>query len=190
MSAVASLKCEFCWSQGKDCKNTSLLGITTPIQECNMDINGFCISGIGNAKMAGSASKFVFKSCVNGEFCHAGYSSAIVTSDMYMLIKTSCCNTDMCNSEPLEMPEPEKRELNGLKCPSCAYFGADQCRSTKTVSCRNDEDHCFYFGGRIGVALSEWSEAEALHLEKCWKLVQFPPLTYNERWIASAKEIR
>uniref|UniRef100_A0A670IP55 UPAR/Ly6 domain-containing protein n=1 Tax=Podarcis muralis TaxID=64176 RepID=A0A670IP55_PODMU len=91
----------------------------------------------------------VLKSCIDTELCDVGYGSASITSSMYIQSKASCCKTDMCNSGPPEMPESETRELNGLKCPSCINILSDECESNKTVSCRNDEDQCFYAGGRM-----------------------------------------
>ncbi|CAI5781061.1 A2 inhibitor and Ly6 PLAUR domain-containing [Podarcis lilfordi] len=94
MSAVASLKCQFCWTKDDDCENT--------IQECNEDIGQLCISSVSEAEWLAFGRKFVYRSCANGQFCQTGYSRATVTPNMYMVTKTYCCDTDMCNSEPFE----------------------------------------------------------------------------------------
>uniref|UniRef100_A0A670IP72 UPAR/Ly6 domain-containing protein n=1 Tax=Podarcis muralis TaxID=64176 RepID=A0A670IP72_PODMU len=91
----------------------------------------------------------VIKSCIDTELCDADYASSSITSSMYIRSKISCCKTDMCNSGPPEMPESETRESNGLKCPSCFSILTDDCEGLKTVSCRNEEDQCFYVGGRM-----------------------------------------
>ncbi|XP_060131245.1 phospholipase A2 inhibitor NAI-like [Zootoca vivipara] len=139
---VASLICESCWSAGKDCLNATT-------EECDESSDQSCMSVLGVGKMSLLGSAAVFKSCVNTELCDADHSSVSVTSSIYIHNKISCCKTDMCNSGPPEVPEREKREPNGLKCPSCFSIFSDKCEGWKTVSCRNEEDQCFYLGGRM-----------------------------------------
>ncbi|XP_077788638.1 phospholipase A2 inhibitor NAI-like [Podarcis muralis] len=143
---VASLICESCFSQGKDCRNAST-------EECDDSSDQSCLSASGVGKLSLLGSRVVLKSCIDRELCEENHTSVSITSALYIQSKSTCCNTDMCNSGPPEMPETETREPNGLKCPSCINIFSDECESNKTVSCRNDEDQCFYlaagmdFGG-------------------------------------------
>ncbi|XP_033015200.1 phospholipase A2 inhibitor and Ly6/PLAUR domain-containing protein-like [Lacerta agilis] len=139
---VASLTCESCWNEEKDCKNATTV-------ECDKSSDQSCMSALGEGKLSLFGSAIAFKGCTNTELCDAENPSASITSSMYIHYKISCCKTDMCNSRPPEMPEPEKRKLNGLKCPSCLSIFSEECEGQKTVSCRNEEDQCFYYGGRM-----------------------------------------
>ncbi|XP_053257963.1 phospholipase A2 inhibitor and Ly6/PLAUR domain-containing protein-like [Podarcis raffonei] len=142
LNPVASLTCESCFNQGKDCKNAT-------IEECDESSDQSCMSALGVGKLSLLGSNMVLKSCIDTELCDADYASASITSSMYIHSKISCCKTDMCNSGPPEMPASETRELNGLKCPSCLTILTDECEGNKTVSCRNEEDQCFYAGGLV-----------------------------------------
>ncbi|CAI7934775.1 A2 inhibitor and Ly6 PLAUR domain-containing protein-like [Podarcis lilfordi] len=142
LNPVASLTCESCWNEGKDCKNATT-------EECDESSDQSCMSALGVGILSLLGSKMVIKSCINTELCDADYASSSITSSMYIQSKISCCKTDMCNSGPPEMPESETREPNGLKCPSCINILSDECEGLKTVSCRNEEDQCFYVGGRM-----------------------------------------
>ncbi|XP_053257944.1 phospholipase A2 inhibitor and Ly6/PLAUR domain-containing protein-like [Podarcis raffonei] len=142
LNPVATLTCESCFGQEKDCKNATTV-------ECDDSPDQSCMSAFGVGKLSLLGSTMVLKSCINTELCDADYASASITSSMYIQIKGSCCKTDMCNSGPPEMPANETRELNGLKCPSCLTILTDDCEGNKTVSCRNEEDQCFYAGGLV-----------------------------------------
>ncbi|XP_053257946.1 phospholipase A2 inhibitor NAI-like [Podarcis raffonei] len=142
LNPVASLTCESCWNEGKDCKNATT-------EECDESSDQSCMSALAVGKVSHLGSAMVLKSCIDTELCDADYSSASIMSSMYIQSKISCCKTDMCNSGPPEMPEYETREPNGLKCPSCFSTISDECDGWKTISCRNEEDQCFYAGGRM-----------------------------------------
>ncbi|CAI7934772.1 A2 inhibitor and Ly6 PLAUR domain-containing protein-like [Podarcis lilfordi] len=139
---VASLTCESCFDQGKDCRNATT-------EECDDSSDQSCLSSLAVGKLSLLGSRVVFKSCIDTELCDADYVSVSITSSLYTHSKLSCCKTDMCNSGPPEMPESETRELNGLKCSSCFSIYSDECEGNKTVSCRNEEDQCFYIGARL-----------------------------------------
>ncbi|XP_053255338.1 phospholipase A2 inhibitor gamma subunit B-like [Podarcis raffonei] len=139
---VASLICESCFSQGKYCRNATT-------EECDDSSDQSCLSVIGVGKLSLLGSRVVVKSCIDTELCEEDHSSVSISSALYLHSKSTCCNTDMCNSGPIEMPDTETREPNGLKCPSCINIFSDECESNKTVSCRNDEDQCFYLAGSM-----------------------------------------
>ncbi|XP_053255412.1 phospholipase A2 inhibitor NAI-like [Podarcis raffonei] len=139
---VASLICESCFSQGKYCRNATT-------EECDGSSDQSCSTVIGVGKLSLLGSKLVLKSCIDRELCEENYASVSISSALYIQGKSTCCNTDMCNSGPPEMPDTETREPNGLKCPSCINIFSDECESNKTVSCRNDEDQCFYLAASM-----------------------------------------
>ncbi|XP_053255328.1 phospholipase A2 inhibitor NAI-like [Podarcis raffonei] len=139
---VASLICESCFGQGKDCRNATT-------EECDDSSDQSCLSASGEGKLSLLGSRVVIKSCIDTELCDADYASVSITSSLYTLIKVSCCKTDMCNSGPPEMPETDTREPNGLECPSCIAIFSDKCEGRKNVSCRNEEDQCFHIGASM-----------------------------------------
>ncbi|CAI7934776.1 phospholipase A2 inhibitor subunit gamma B-like [Podarcis lilfordi] len=139
---VASLICESCFDQGKDCRNATT-------EECDDSSDQSCLSASGVGKLSLLGPRVVLKSCIDRELCEETFASVSISSALYLQSKATCCNTDMCNSGLPEMPETETREPNGLKCPSCINIFSDECESNKTVSCRNDEDYCFYLAANM-----------------------------------------
>nr|XP_028594685.1 phospholipase A2 inhibitor subunit gamma B-like [Podarcis muralis] len=140
LNPVASLICESCWnSEGTDCRRKT--------EVCDESSDQSCMSVVGFGKLLYTIP-MVLKSCIKTELCDANYqySSGSIMSLIYIYSKMSCCKTDMCNSGPPEIPEHEKRENNGLKCPACLESHTDVCEYITTVSCRNEEDQCFSFG--------------------------------------------
>nr|XP_034973486.1 phospholipase A2 inhibitor subunit gamma A-like [Zootoca vivipara] len=139
---VASLTCESCRNIGTDCRRPTT-------EECDESSDQSCMSVVGVGKLFFFMYPLVLKSCINTELCDANDSSASIDKLSYIHSKMSCCKTDMCNSRPPEMPEHEKREPNGLKCPRCFVAYSDECEALETVSCTNEEDQCFYIGGHM-----------------------------------------
>nr|XP_028595913.1 phospholipase A2 inhibitor and Ly6/PLAUR domain-containing protein-like [Podarcis muralis] len=140
---VASLICDTCWNRGDLCENPT-------DAFCNSYSNQSCMSALGESSIFGLKTPFVFKSCMNADICNGGYSSVSISSSLYAHSNILCYESDLCDRfEPPKMPVREKREPNGLKCPSCISLSSLDCVAENTVDCINEEDQCFYSAAYI-----------------------------------------
>ncbi|XP_051734815.1 urokinase plasminogen activator surface receptor-like [Ctenopharyngodon idella] len=98
-----------------------------------------CSSGFTNCSSltyADNATVGKIRGCVPASSCVNGF-----VSFGSVKASTSCCNTDLCNSQ--DAPEPSNTP-NGKKCYSCNGLTIQNC--TNVLSCSETEDRCFKAG--------------------------------------------
>ncbi|XP_053255587.1 phospholipase A2 inhibitor and Ly6/PLAUR domain-containing protein-like [Podarcis raffonei] len=85
--------------------------------------------------------------CSPPHYCFSGDYSFTAADGKFFQMKRHCCNTDLCNSETLSLPDRNMLAENGLRCPACFSKGNKKCKSEKTVNCLENETKCVDFKG-------------------------------------------
>ncbi|XP_048035736.1 phospholipase A2 inhibitor NAI-like [Megalobrama amblycephala] len=93
-------------------------------QTCSSGSTCFGLTYVVNTSVTKGRGCIAASDCING-FVNLGY----------IQLSTSCCNTELCNSQ--DAPEPSNTP-NGKKCYYCDV--SQNC--TKVLSCSGTEDRC------------------------------------------------
>ncbi|XP_069804192.1 phospholipase A2 inhibitor and Ly6/PLAUR domain-containing protein-like [Dendropsophus ebraccatus] len=126
-----------------ECNNS-----TSPDCTGNLVTCGTCMTTVTeiNSKDGNGTSYYVEKTCnLNPTICNITYS---VNNDQFQTrYLVHCCDTDLCNKEPLEVT-PWNNTKNGLECPACYAANAEDCIANNTAQCTGDESKCIVFSGK------------------------------------------
>ncbi|XP_075699493.1 phospholipase A2 inhibitor and Ly6/PLAUR domain-containing protein-like [Rhinoderma darwinii] len=116
-----SLKCV-------ECYNITAQQCTGPTKDCDV---GICMSGLislGDYTLFG-------RSCAPSEST-CGVSGSI-TSTRRAVLSTTCCKTDGCTPDQLNLPSTNPWQ-NGVTCHTCAPPSQDNCN----IDCTGEEKNC------------------------------------------------
>ncbi|XP_073426001.1 phospholipase A2 inhibitor and Ly6/PLAUR domain-containing protein-like [Dendrobates tinctorius] len=132
-----ALKCEQCKADGqKDCSGPSV--------ECKNE-DDICVHGIEHNILDGDRRTTVHKGCFHVT-TECNQIITVNTGRFQMKLYNKCCNTDHCNSGPIEMPLLNTTE-NGLYCKSCFVEGSYKCEKYESVACTCNQGDCIEFSG-------------------------------------------
>ncbi|XP_041708289.1 urokinase plasminogen activator surface receptor-like [Coregonus clupeaformis] len=121
-----SLKCFECIAGNSGACTDKQIDCPNPTQCGNMRMTSYT----GGTKI----SDMNVKSCSVPAECLTG---SMNFGMMSTTIASKCCNTDLCNSQSIPIPESTETTPNGKKCFTCT--GTD---CTSALSCVGDEDLC------------------------------------------------
>ncbi|KAJ6663488.1 hypothetical protein lerEdw1_009567 [Lerista edwardsae] len=174
-SAATCLKCVLCLNDEETCRNTTN-------QECKPE-EDTCISGVTEIFLGEDRENITssYKACFPSKKCQPGYFSTTLGNNMYSRSNVSCCQTDLCNGEDVQLP-PRNATLNGLKCPMCISNTSDHCHAKETVGCTHDEDRCLTFSQS-----TKAGESLPLAVHNPGSFLTPPPLSPPNHCTASAK---
>ncbi|KAM4016857.1 protein RoBo-1-like [Anomaloglossus baeobatrachus] len=86
-----------------------------------------------------------FRGCWNNTMlCDRPY--VVNTTDFSLIVHYECCDTNNCNSDPIEVP-PVNTTENGLYCKACFVEGSYKCKEYVTIACTGYQGDCFEFYG-------------------------------------------
>uniref|UniRef100_A0A8C5RLR7 UPAR/Ly6 domain-containing protein n=1 Tax=Laticauda laticaudata TaxID=8630 RepID=A0A8C5RLR7_LATLA len=136
LSTVTSLKCQTCVALGKECE-----GEAVKVVECKED-EEFCSTVVANTTIINTAMSLIVKECSTRENCFEGLFSTTTVDGRFEVARANCCDTDVCNAEPLLLEKYEEFQPNGLQCPGCFALDEDHCKANQSVVCVGKEDRC------------------------------------------------
>ncbi|XP_013931821.1 PREDICTED: phospholipase A2 inhibitor 25 kDa subunit-like [Thamnophis sirtalis] len=136
LSTVTSLKCEQCVALGTECEEDNV-----KVAECKED-KEFCSTVVVNSTLSKTLVSLIIKECSKRERCYEDIFSSTTVDDRFEIAKTKCCQTDVCNAEPLLLEKYEDFQPNGLQCPACFALDEDSCEANQPVACVGKEDQC------------------------------------------------
>ncbi|XP_039220278.1 phospholipase A2 inhibitor and Ly6/PLAUR domain-containing protein-like [Crotalus tigris] len=143
LSTVTSLRCQTCVAPINECE-----GEDVKVEECKED-EEFCSTVVFNSTITKHPMNFVIKECRKREQCLSGSFSTTVIDGRFEVSKTNCCQTDVCNAEPLLLEKYEEFQPNLLRCPSCYAQDVDSCEADRKVRCVGKQDECITLTGTI-----------------------------------------
>ncbi|XP_063797787.1 uncharacterized protein LOC134965208 [Pseudophryne corroboree] len=80
--------------------------------------------------------------CAKSNECK--FEGTATSAERTLSIKSSCCDTDMCNS-----PEPiwplKRKKNNGKSCPACSPLNVSHCWQSDVIQCTDDETYCILY---------------------------------------------
>ncbi|XP_067576134.1 phospholipase A2 inhibitor and Ly6/PLAUR domain-containing protein [Pseudorca crassidens] len=133
------LSCEVCTGSGPTCSGN--------VQTCDPDQDS-CVVIVAHTNRKSHQSVNTYKGCMKSSACSSGFVSITMDPENYMVSNTRCCQSDVCNHDPLPAPENNRTE-NGLQCPTCITHFKETCSSTKKVLCVGQESHCITCAGKV-----------------------------------------
>uniref|UniRef100_A0A8C6VHZ0 Sodefrin-like factor n=1 Tax=Naja naja TaxID=35670 RepID=A0A8C6VHZ0_NAJNA len=136
LSTATSLKCQACIALGNECK-----GDAVKVVECKED-EDVCSTTAVNSTLTNTAVTLIVKECSTREKCFEGLFSTTVADGRFEIAKANCCDTDVCNAEPLLLEKYEEFQTNGYQCPGCFALDEDHCEANQSVNCVGKEDQC------------------------------------------------
>ncbi|XP_058051021.1 phospholipase A2 inhibitor NAI-like [Ahaetulla prasina] len=136
LSTVTSLKCQKCVALGSECEK-----LDTTVVECKED-EEFCSTLVANTTITNIAVSLIVKDCSKREDCYDGLFITTIVDDRFEIGRANCCQTDVCNAEPLHLENYDEFQPNGLQCPGCYALDEDSCEANQSVICVGDEDQC------------------------------------------------
>ncbi|XP_032083113.1 phospholipase A2 inhibitor and Ly6/PLAUR domain-containing protein-like [Thamnophis elegans] len=136
LSTVTSLKCQQCVNVGIECKEENV-----KVVECKED-EEFCSTVLGNSSIAKIPVSSIIKECATREACWDGLYSTTTVDGRFNIARGNCCQTDLCNAEPLPLENYEDFQPNGLQCPGCFALDEDSCEANQSVACVGEQDLC------------------------------------------------
>ncbi|XP_058051009.1 phospholipase A2 inhibitor gamma subunit B-like [Ahaetulla prasina] len=109
----------------------------------------FCSTVVANTTITNTSVSFIIKECSKRERCLTGVYTTSTVDGRFEVTKGNCCETDVCNAEPLLLENHDELQPNGLQCPGCYALHEDSCEAHQTVNCVGDEDQCFNISNTI-----------------------------------------
>ncbi|XP_070621088.1 phospholipase A2 inhibitor NAI-like [Erythrolamprus reginae] len=137
LSTVTSLKCQACVGHGTECKEEDV-----KVEECEEN-EEFCSTVIFNNTLINPSLSLIVKKCSRQEECMDGFLSITTVDGRFQVARGTCCQTELCNGEPILLEHHHTLKPNGLQCPGCYALDADHCEANETVNCVGEEDQCF-----------------------------------------------
>ncbi|XP_070621089.1 phospholipase A2 inhibitor NAI-like [Erythrolamprus reginae] len=137
LSTVTSLKCQACIALGSECEEEAV-----NVVECKEN-EEFCSTAVVNSTITNPSVNLIVKGCSTPENCLDDLWSITTVDGRFEITRGNCCQTDVCNGEPLLLEHHDTLKPNGLKCPGCYALDEDSCEANQTVNCVGEEDQCF-----------------------------------------------
>ncbi|XP_015274522.1 PREDICTED: phospholipase A2 inhibitor and Ly6/PLAUR domain-containing protein-like, partial [Gekko japonicus] len=141
----ASLKCISCQDPLKQCDNSESV-------DCKAD-EEFCLSFTAHIPIMGRINKS-FKSCASSNVCQPGNYSLTTKDSKHFQSIVTCCNTDHCNNDTLQVPPSTNKARNGNRCPVCFSMGSDSCQTEELIDCIGEETQCISFSASVKLSAS------------------------------------
>ncbi|CAI5781065.1 Hypothetical predicted protein [Podarcis lilfordi] len=85
-----------------------------------------------------------YSDCANTQDCIPGTFSISGGTPRFFRMQAECCNTDVCNENPIQL-QPES--FGPLQCPFCFTKNANDCVVIDTHNCPIGETKCITFAG-------------------------------------------
>ncbi|XP_034294315.2 phospholipase A2 inhibitor and Ly6/PLAUR domain-containing protein-like [Pantherophis guttatus] len=153
LSTVTSLKCLTCVAFGTKCE-------MYPMRSCYRN-EKCCFTLVANTTIASTPGYVMVKGCSECEDCLDGVFVTTTVDDRYQIVSGNCCQTDLCNAEPLhsdqfaelrqrgdsvreeiEVENYDELQPNELQCPGCFALDEDFCEANQTVICVGNTEYC------------------------------------------------
>ncbi|KAM4015064.1 phospholipase A2 inhibitor and Ly6/PLAUR domain-containing protein-like [Anomaloglossus baeobatrachus] len=131
-----ALCCQQCKAVGEDCSGKTV--------ECENE-NDVCAQAIEYDRVGGEVRSAAFRGCWNLTVV-CNHLVTVNTTGYELDIYYDCCETDGCNSGPMEVP-PRNTTENGLYCKSCFVEGSYDCPGYVPIACTGDQGDCLEFHG-------------------------------------------
>uniref|UniRef100_UPI00398E7547 protein RoBo-1-like n=1 Tax=Pristiophorus japonicus TaxID=55135 RepID=UPI00398E7547 len=144
LGPAAALKCYECSRS-----------VCDPIKDAKTCKDGeVCMTGVGRHRFATGVLERTVRSCVASVNC------TNISLNLGAIIRgISCCNTDLCNTGPVE-----KMPSNKLQCIGCLQMLNDfKCNLTGSLKCTGNQTKC----GRLHTVLSESGRNKTIDFQGC-----------------------